>query len=95
MPLHEFSEKDLRDHCRRILEGLELWLRRLIHDQFCDAFGQDYIDAVDGNDENVINSNIKRRLKRRLNEEPDRYERPIDAATFGEMTVRPSRTING
>jgi hypothetical protein len=80
MPLHNIPEKDLRDHCRRIIESLELWLRRLIDDRLSEKYGSNYIDAKRADGSFVIKNEIRKTITKRLKQEPERFSRPIDAA---------------
>jgi len=80
MPLHSLKESELRDHCKRAIEGLELWLRRLIHDKLSAAYGGNYLDAARPDGTRVIRSELARTLTERQKNEPKRYSRPIDAA---------------
>ncbi len=39
---------DVAQKCRRRIESLELWLRRLIHDVLSEKYGNDYLNYKDG-----------------------------------------------
>lgn len=81
MPLHSLPEKDLRDHCRRVIEGLEIWLRRLIHDELSSVYGTGYLHATYPDGGNVVNNGIRTSILQRYdNNSTGRYSRPIDAA---------------
>jgi hypothetical protein len=84
MPLHSIPQSDLREHCKRSIEGLELWLRRLIHDQLAVAYGQDYVDATRADTSRIIRSELAAKLKDRQSKEPKRFARLIDAALLDE-----------
>lgn len=84
MPLHAIGEAELRERCRTILEGLEVWLRRLIHDRLTEVYGPDYLTAKDGHGNNIIAGELSRRLSGRQEREPARYARPIDAADLAD-----------
>lgn len=45
MPLHSIPEKDLRDYCRRSIETLEVWLRRLIDEELRKVYGSNYLGS--------------------------------------------------
>ena len=79
MPLYSLTERDLRDHCKRAIEALETWMRRLIHQKLSDAYGANYIDATRPSGQRVVNNEIVRRLRARMSSDPDRYPTPIDA----------------
>jgi len=80
MPLNSYDTDELRDHCRRHLERLEAWVRRLIHDEFTQKYGSNYLEAKLPDDSFLLNSGIRTHIRERLNQNPDRFSRPIDAA---------------
>jgi hypothetical protein len=80
MPLHSIPETELRDHCRRAIEGLELWLRRLIDDRFSAVFGSDYMNAKKPNGDRLIRGSLAKELQERQAKQPDRFPRVIAAA---------------
>jgi hypothetical protein len=80
MPLHALSESDLREHCKRAIEALEMWLRRLIDDQLSRAYGSNYIDSRHADGSRVIRSALAESLIKRQRHEPKRFARPIDSA---------------
>lgn len=80
MPLYALTDDQRRAICRIAIEALELWLRRLIHDQLTFAYGFDYLNAKLPSAQNVINSSIRRDLATRQAREPGRFPRLIDAA---------------
>ncbi|WP_439542580.1 hypothetical protein [Hyphomicrobium sp.] len=85
MPLHRLSEDELRSHCKRIVEALELWLRRLIHVNLSETYGSDYLHAIKSNGvDRVIRTDIAKRLEDAVAREPARYSRPIDAALLDD-----------
>jgi hypothetical protein len=86
MPLYSLTERDLRDHCKRAIEALETWMRRLIHQQLSDAYGANYIDAMRPSGQRVINNDIARGLRARMTSDPERFPTPIDA-TFLEDAI--------
>jgi hypothetical protein len=84
MPLHSVPESDLREHCKRSIEALELWLRRLIDDKLTAAWGANYLDAVKQDGSRVIRAELGRKLHERQSFEPRRFPRPIDSALIEE-----------
>jgi len=85
MPLHTISETQMRDGCKRAIEGLELWLRRLIDTKLTEAYGQDYLDAQKTDGSRVIKSDLAKTLSNRKSQEPERFVRPIDAAFLDDQ----------
>lgn len=86
MPLNGLPEKDLRDHCRRAIENLESWLRRLIHDEFRGSYGESYLDAKSPNGiDFIVSRKLANPMLGRQSAEPARYARPIDAALLENL----------
>ena len=84
MPLHKLSEIELRDHCKRTVEGLERWLRRLVDESLTAAYGPNYLSASRPSGDRVINADISRRITERAASEPLKYARAIDAADLDD-----------
>jgi len=84
MSLHDIPELELRAYCKRVIESLELWLRRLIDQQLTDAYGRDYLNARDEHGNNFIDAEIQRGIENRRAAETARYSRPIDAALLDD-----------
>lgn len=87
MPLHALPENDLREHCKRALESLEHWLRRLIDQQLREAYGSDYLNTQRADGSRVIRSDIARVLIERSQSDSTRYPRPIDAALLDDLVT--------
>jgi hypothetical protein len=75
----------LRDHCKRSIEALEHWLRRLIDREFTEKYGAGYLDADRPGSGRLIRGEMARRLKDLAAQHPGRYPRPIDAATLEDI----------
>ena len=84
MPLHSVPDVELRDHCKRAIEGLEYWLRRLIDQELTTRYGANYLDAIEAGSQRVIRNEIAQRLKSFRDAQPTRYSRPIDAALLND-----------
>jgi Swt1-like HEPN len=85
MPLHALSDDERRSHCRREIEALELWLRRLVHETFSAAYGAKYLDAKGEDGNKLFNAEMSRHIADRQTKEPSRYSRPIDATTLEDV----------
>ena len=85
MPLYSMPENEMRNHCKRAIEGLEFWLRRLIDNRLSDAYGPNYVDATRADGSRIIRSELSRKLVERLKAEPQRFSRDIDAALLDEQ----------
>jgi len=82
--LYGLSEADLREYCRRVMESLELWLRRLIDDVLTPTYGADYLNAQDDYGNYIINREVRENVAQRKRQEPQRYPRLIDAALLDD-----------
>lgn len=78
------TENDLRSVCRKEIEALEHWTRRLIHETLTAQYGQDYFTHKK-NDEPLIKGEITSRVNKMREENPDRFPRPIDAFFLGDI----------
>ena len=79
MPLHTFKEAELRQYCKEYIEALELWLRRIIDETLRTNYGDNYFEYQDANGANLISNPIRKEIEQRIQNEPERYTRPIDA----------------
>lgn len=68
----------IRSDCRRRLESLELWLRRLIDELLSATYG-DYWQHKDNRGNRLIAKSISESLEERVLREPTRYPRKVDA----------------
>jgi hypothetical protein len=85
MPLHALSDDERRSHCRREIEALEHWLRRLVHETFSEAYGANYLHAADNDGNRLFKSETAAEIEARRGREPSRYPRPIDAAHLDDL----------
>ncbi|WP_223553222.1 hypothetical protein [Lysinibacillus sphaericus] len=85
MPLHSLSEDELRSICKKKVESLEYWLRRIIHEKFTNEYGADYFTKKLENDESVIKGEISKKARARREEQPNRYSRNIDATLLDDL----------
>lgn len=85
MSLHLIPSEDLRVSCRQKIEACELWLRRLIHDQFLPVFGQDYINTAQIAGQAIFRTEIRKHVKGRYAASPGRYTRQIDALQLDHL----------
>jgi len=85
MPLSKLTEPDLREACRARLEMLELWLRRLIHEQFEQTYSSDILNAKNAAGDFVVAKQIRANIEKILSDQPGRYNRPVDAAHLDDL----------
>ena len=85
MLIHRVPEEEQRSCARKAIESLEHRLRRLTHDQLLSRFGNDYISAKDESQNFILSREIRDYATSRLNKEPQRYLRLIDATTLDHV----------
>jgi hypothetical protein len=85
MPLHALSDDERRSHCRREIEALEHWLRRLVHETFSEVYGTAYLDAVGDDGNRLFKSETAKAIEARQGRDPSRYPRRIDAAHLDDL----------
>ena len=81
------TEPDLREACRARLEMLELWLRRLIHEQFEQIYSCDILNAKNAAGDFVVTKQIRANIEKTLSDRPGRYNRPVDAAHLDDLVT--------
>ncbi len=86
MALHFLDSDIVRNSCRQRLETCELWLRRLIHDQFVQEFGNNYIQTAFINGQNVFRREIRQHVEARIRSQPERYPREIDSLLLDHLS---------
>ncbi len=84
MPFYRLSISEIRDYCKRAIESLEYWLRRLIDETMKDNYGDNYFDAIDEAGNYVINKRIRGSIKTRYEKKTNLFSRLIDAALLDE-----------
>ena len=78
------TEDDMRAVCRKEIETLEHWARRLIHEILTAQYGADYF-SYKNNDEPLIRGEITSRVNKMREDNPGRFPRPIDAFFLGDI----------
>ncbi|MBQ4644767.1 MAG: hypothetical protein IJB72_03335 [Clostridia bacterium] len=78
------AEDDLRAICRKEIETLEHWTRRLIHETLTAQYGDGYF-SYKKNDEPLIKGEISSRISKMREDNPGRFPRPIDAFFLGDI----------
>jgi len=84
-----FRQKSTFDHLRvasiKQFETFEHWSRRLINDFFTSDFGLDYLDSMVSDNQPLVKTEIKRRIRERKKENPGKYPRDIDAILLEDI----------
>ena len=78
-PLITLEETELRDLCRHHVDSFEQWSRRIIDESFKRDYGDKYIDTEVKPGQPLIKVEIKRMIENRMQENPVRFPRWIDA----------------
>ena len=72
----------LRDVCWKDIANVEHWARRLINEIMIESYGEDYFNYSDDNGNRIIKMEIVRTLQSRVENEPRRFPRMVDALAF-------------
>lgn len=78
-PLMSLSETALRDLCRHRIDAFESWSRRLIDETLKNSYTTDYFNYMISDDQPLIKQEIKRRIEKRIHDNPGRFPRKVDA----------------
>ena len=79
MPFNRLKEEEKRSICKKEIENLENWLRRLVHESFSREYGNNYLEYKDKNNNYLIKTEIRQKVKSLINKELKRFPRNIDA----------------
>ena len=64
---------------------VELWLRRLVQEQFEQQYSNDILKAKNAAGEFVLNKEVREHIEKYLRGRPGRYNRPVDAALLDDL----------
>lgn len=84
-PLMKLTETELRDLCRHHIDSFESWSRRIIDETFKTCYGSDYFNFMISADQPLIKSEIKKRIEKRVIDNPGRFPRKIDAILLEDI----------
>ncbi len=79
MPFSQLKEEEKRSICKKEIETLEIWLRRLVHESLSKEYGNNYLEYKDKDNNYLINTEIREKVKSLIKQEPERFPRDIDA----------------
>ncbi len=85
MPFSQLKEEEKRSICRKEIENLENWLRRLTHELLSEEYGDNYLEHKDENNGYLINRKIMQDVNKRIKKEPERFPRCIDAFFLSDL----------
>mgnify|MGYP004454253287 CR=1 FL=1 len=84
-PLMKLTETELRDLCRHHIDTFENWSRRIIDETFKTHYGVDYFNFMITADQPLIKNDIKKRIEKRVIDNPGRFPRKIDAILLEDV----------
>ncbi len=84
-PLIKLTEIELRDLCRHHIDTFENWSRRILDETFKSNYGTDYFNHMVSVDQPLIKSEIKKRIEKRVSDNPGRFPRKIDAILLEDI----------
>ena len=82
--LHRIPFGEVRSDCRQKLETCELWLRRLIQEEFSQRFGPSYFSDGVYNGAAIFRKEIREHAALRMTENPGRNAREIWALALSK-----------
>jgi hypothetical protein len=86
MPLYKISNTELREYCKKYIETLEFWLRRLVDDTLLREYGKEYWNQFDENKNHLIKKEIKEKVSSRIEKNPEKFPRWIDATLLEHLS---------
>lgn len=85
MDKKDISFDNIREMSKNQIEIFEHWSRRLINDFFKKDYGDDYLDAMVTEEQPLIKSDIRKRIRGRKASDPGRFPRDIDAILLEDI----------
>ncbi len=85
MPFSQLKEEEKRSICKKEIETLEIWLRRLVHESLSKEYGNNYLEYKDKDNNYLINTEIREKVKSLIKQEPERFTRWIDAFFLSDL----------
>lgn len=76
---YNYSDEELRAHCRNSLESFEMWARRIVHEKMVETYGEQYINYQKSDGNYLIKKEIRDQVQSLSQKEPQRISRPVDA----------------
>lgn len=94
MPLHKLTDDERRSYCRREIEALELWLRRLVPETFSQVHGLGYLGAIGNDGSPLFAKKTVKAIEARRREDPmfERSSYQLKWTWEGNGTIRPDGT---
>lgn len=81
---YNFTDEELRSHCKTALESFEMWARRLIHEQMTATYGEKYYEAKIG-ENYLVKNDIRKHIETMLAQNTSRFPRAVDTLFFNHI----------
>lgn len=94
MLLYKYTEEELRGFCKKHIETLESWLRRLIDEEMTQNFWENYFIEDKEKWWNIIKKSISDWVRSRFNTNKWQYKKLIDATFFEDLISIVGNTEN-
>lgn len=82
---YDITQEELRSVCKQNIESLEIWARRIIHEELCRNYGADYFNYRFENGEYLVKNDIREKAKSMREKEPYRFLRYVDTLFLDEI----------
>ena len=82
---HEYTQEQLRQYCRKNIESLEGWARRLIHEKMVVAYGENFANKQINNENYLINAKVRKHIQEKMEKEPLRFPRAVDTLFIDQI----------
>lgn len=79
---YTYTEEELRSFCRKSIESLEMWARRLIHEKLVEKYGSDYVNHKTSEENYLIKREVRDHIQSMLQREQGRFHRAVDTLFF-------------
>ncbi|MBE5862686.1 MAG: hypothetical protein E7295_07530 [Lachnospiraceae bacterium] len=83
--LWNMSDLEARDLCKNRIDAMEKWSRRLIDEKFKETYGDEYFEAEVFEGQSLVKASIKRQVEGRMNDNPGRFARKVDALVIEDL----------
>lgn len=81
----KFTQEELRSACRQNIESLEVWARRIIHEELSQKYGLEYFNYQFKNGEFLVKNDIREKAINMQKKEPFRFLRYVDTLFLDEL----------
>ena len=82
---YEYTQEELRAFCRKSIEAVEMWGRRLVQEKMVENYGKNYMETVLPNGEFLVKKEIREHVSNMRKKEPGRFPRPVDALFIDQL----------